>query len=133
MKASFLILKYYKSFLVLRKLNGKIEITKFHYNSENLEDLVQFCKTYKPEITGVEIQKHTFTGGNKISSSDMASIMKEKLNIESDGTIYNYSIAGNKLGIAASIICIKNPSEPEGCITMTDTEFERFMDSEGLK
>ncbi len=126
-------LEYYKSYLVLRKLNEKIKLTKFHYNCDNLEELVQFCKANKLEITGAEIQKHTFTGGNKISSSDMASILKEKLNIESDGTIYNYSIADNKLGMAASIICIKDPSEPEGCITMTDKEFGRFMDSEGLE
>ena len=124
---------YYKSFLVLRKLNEKINLSKFYFDIPPLNELVEFCDEHMLEITGAEFQKCTYKGGNKVSQADMSKIIKDKLGIDSDGRIYSYSIADNKLNMAASIICIKVPDRPEGCITMTEPEFNQFLYSEGLE
>ncbi len=126
-------LEYYKSYLLLMRLNKKIKLSEFCYNSKNLEALVDFCKINKLEIVGAEIQKYSYTGGNVLSLSDTANMLNEKLKIESDGNVYNYGIYDNDLNNAASIICIKCPADPVGCKTMTQSDFENIIYTEDLE
>lgn len=124
---------YYKSFLVLRRLNEEIKLSEFYYDAQNFEDLAGFCDRYSLEFSGVDIKKRHRSGGEAVSEKEIGNLLKEKLRISSDGKVFAYDIIDNNHGLAPRFICAHDDAAPAGCRNISEPDFRKTMAEAGIE
>jgi len=118
--------EYNKALFILRKLDEKTGISGFYTGPNDLESCVRFCNYHNLRITGVQVNQYQHSGGEKLSDKQLAALLKECYNIDTDGAIYQYFVLDSNRDFAPAIYCLSSKNNTN-CITYTDKDFQRLM------
>lgn len=125
--------KYYKSQAVLRLVNEEIKLAELYGDFEELDTVVTFCDANGLEIVGVEVKEYSRSGGDSLSAEEIAGLLLENFDIESNGHIVHYAIFDNRHGMAPSIFCVHDDSFINSCGQIPEKEFKNLLSKKNLE